>query len=83
MGATREESTRLGFTPIRLTWTPSVANSRVYRLEKPISPRRLRTFTELTRDLRSIRTSRVLPRVPEHEPAFAKPAAFRPACAGR
>lgn len=38
MSTTREESTRLGFTPIRLTWTPSVANSRAYRLEKPIAP---------------------------------------------
>jgi hypothetical protein len=47
------------------------------------SPRRLRTFTEPTRDLNRIRTSRVLPRVPDHGPAFAKPAAFRPACAGR
>jgi len=36
MSATHEESTRLGFTPIRLTWTPSVVSSRAPRLERPM-----------------------------------------------
>ena len=36
MRATLEETLWPGFTPIRLTWTPSVVSSRAPRLEKPM-----------------------------------------------
>ena len=36
MRATLEESIWLGFTLIRLTWTPSVVSSRAPRLERPM-----------------------------------------------
>lgn len=38
---THKEPAKMDFTPIRLAWTPYVANSWFYRLDEPISPRML------------------------------------------
>ena len=71
--ATLEESIRLGFTPIRRTWTPSVVSSRAPRLERPMPQG---AFTPLPRSPgRSSAAGRAgdgleLP----HGLAFAKPA---------
>ena len=73
----------MDFTPIRLTWTPCVANSWFYRLEKPISPRMLaHPLPSSPRNSRAHGIAAWQLELPSGL-AFAKPTASRPACTGR